>query len=69
MPELGYTYTRELFVVHLQFQFNWEFCILSDKPVVTFKTPTLKIPTGSKRYVHPGVHSTTIHNSQDMETT
>ena len=23
----------------------------------------------SKRYVHPYVHSSTIHNSQDMETT
>ena len=25
--------------------------------------------TNSKRYMHPYVHSTTIHNSQDMETT
>ena len=24
--------------------------------------------SNSKRYMHPNVHSSTIHNSQDMET-
>ena len=40
-----------------------------ERPVPFLSLYPEKKPSNLKEYMHPGVHSTTIHNSQDMEAT